>query len=195
MTRQKNGHILNMGSVAGIQASADRSLYCTTKAAVHLLTKCLALELGPLKIQVNCLAPGLVDSGRVKVRLAANPEYAEKRISQIPVRRLGDPENIASTALFIVSPENKFMNGAIVSINGGVSAGRARTDTERPSGRFGFFCFLACSLARGPVFPLQGPMQKQSRAIGRGRPKPTALSASPSPAMLPGYFRLNPSPA
>ena len=123
MTRQKSGHILNMGSVAGIQASADRSLYCTTKAAVHLLTKCLALELGPLGIQVNCLAPGLVDSGRVKVRLAANPEYAEKRISQIPVRRLGDPENIASTAVFIVSPENEFMNGAIVSINGGVSAG------------------------------------------------------------------------
>jgi len=122
MTPKKNGQILNMGSVAGIKASADRSLYCTTKAAVHSLTKCLALELGPLGIRVNCLAPGLVDSGRVKVHLAANPGYAEKRISQIPARQLGSPEKIASTALFIVSPANEFMNGAIVSIDGGVSA-------------------------------------------------------------------------
>ncbi len=121
MIPQGSGHILNMGSVAGLKPSADRSLYCTTKAAVHSLTKCLAIELGPKGIRVNCLAPGLVDSGSVKKRLAENPEYLEKRKSGIPIRRIGDPEEIAATALFIVSPENDFMSGAVLSIDGGVS--------------------------------------------------------------------------
>ncbi len=121
MIPQGSGHILNMGSVAGLQASADRSLYCTTKAAVHSLTKCLAIELGPSGIHVNCLAPGLVNSGSVKKRLAENPEYLENRKSQVPIRRIGDPEEIAETALFIVSPVNDFMSGAVVSIDGGVS--------------------------------------------------------------------------
>jgi NAD(P)-dependent dehydrogenase (short-subunit alcohol dehydrogenase family) len=117
------GHILMMGSVAGIRGAAARSLYCTTKAAVHMLTKCLALELGPLGIRVNCLAPGLVDSGRVKVRLEKDPAFAERRRNAIPLGKLGDPENIAATALFIVSPDNEFMNGTILSIDGGVTAG------------------------------------------------------------------------
>ncbi len=121
MIPQGSGHILNMGSVAGLKPSAGRSLYCTTKAAVHSLTKCLAIELGPSGIHVNCLAPGLVDSGSVKKRLAENPEYMERRKSGIPIRRLGDPEEIAETALFIVSPVNDFMSGAILSIDGGVS--------------------------------------------------------------------------
>ena len=120
---ENGGHILMMGSVAGIRGHADRSLYCTTKAAVHMLTKCLALELGPLGIRVNCLAPGLVDSGRVKARLEKDPAYAEERKNAIPIGKLGDPENIAATALFIVSPDNEFMNGTILSIDGGVTAG------------------------------------------------------------------------
>ncbi len=121
MIPQGSGHILNMGSVAGLKPSADRSLYCSTKAAVHSLTKCLAIELGPKGIHVNCIAPGLVDSGSVKKRLAENPEYLEKRKSQVPIRRIGDPEEIAETALFIVSPVNDFMSGAVLPIDGGVS--------------------------------------------------------------------------
>lgn len=122
MSPQGSGHIINMGSIAGENASAGRSLYCTTKAAVHSLTRCLAIELGPLGIQVNCLAPGLVDSGSVKKRLAANPEYAEKRRSQIPLGQIGEPETIAAAALFLVSPENNYMSGAIVALDGGAGA-------------------------------------------------------------------------
>ncbi len=121
MIPQGSGHILNMGSVAGLKPSADRSLYCTTKAAVHSLTKCLAIELGPKGIHVNCLAPGLVNSGSVKKRLEANPDYFETRKNATPIRRIGDPEEIAATALFIVSPENDFMSGAVVSIDGGIT--------------------------------------------------------------------------
>lgn len=122
MSPQKSGHIINMGSIAGENASADRSLYCTTKAAVHSLTRCLAIELGPLGVQVNCLAPGLVDSGSVKKRLAADPERAERRRKQIPLGQIGKPETIAAAALFLVSPENDYMSGAIVALDGGAGA-------------------------------------------------------------------------
>ncbi|MFC1491642.1 SDR family NAD(P)-dependent oxidoreductase [Nitrospinota bacterium] len=123
MTPQGSGNILMLGSASGERGRAQRSLYCSTKAMVHALTKCLAIELGPLGIRVNCLAPGLVPSGRVKKHLEENPEYAEQRRSKVPLGRLGDPEQMAAAALFIVSPENEFMNGAIVIIDGGSLAG------------------------------------------------------------------------
>ncbi len=117
------GQILFMGSVSGERARAKRSLYCTGKAAVHMLAKCLALEYAPLGIRVNCLAPGLVDSGRVKTMLAGDAEGAAERVRGIPLGRLGDPEQIAAAAAFLLSPENEFMTGAIVAIDGGALAG------------------------------------------------------------------------
>ena len=62
-----------------------------------------------------------MNSGSVKKRLEANPDYFEKRKNATPIRRIGDPEEIAATALFIVSPENDFMSGAVVSIDGGIT--------------------------------------------------------------------------
>jgi NAD(P)-dependent dehydrogenase (short-subunit alcohol dehydrogenase family) len=123
MTPRGSGQILMMGSVSGERARASRTLYCATKAAVHSLTQSLALELGPLGIRVNCLAPGLIDSGRVKTMLSDDPEQAQKRIAGIPVGHLGDPEKIAATALFLVSHDNEFMNGSIIATDGGSSAG------------------------------------------------------------------------
>ncbi|MBT3823336.1 MAG: SDR family oxidoreductase [Nitrospinaceae bacterium] len=122
MTPQGSGHIVNMGSIAGENASADRSLYCSTKAAVHSLTRCLAIELGPLGIQVNCLAPGIVNSGSVKKRLDANPDFAEMRRGQVPLGLIAGPETIAAAALFVVSPENNYMSGAIVALDGAAGA-------------------------------------------------------------------------
>ncbi len=118
-----SGQILMIGSVSGERARANRALYCATKAAVHLLTQSLALELGPLGIRVNCLAPGLIDSGRVKVMLKEDPAQSKKRIAGIPLGQLGDPENIAATVVFFLTPENDFMNGSIVAVDGGSSAG------------------------------------------------------------------------
>jgi glucose 1-dehydrogenase len=123
MTPQGGGQILFMGSVSGERARAKRSLYCSGKAAVHMLAKCLALEYAPLGIRVNCLAPGLVDSGRVKTMLAGDAEGATERVRGIPLGRLGDPEQIAAAAIFLLSPENDFMTGAIVAIDGGALAG------------------------------------------------------------------------
>lgn len=123
MIPQKSGAILMIGSSAGHRGRADTSLYSVTKSVLHHLTKCLALELGPQGIRVNCLAPGLVSSPRVQARLDARPEYLRSRLAGIPLHRLGTVENMAATALFMVSPENEFMNGAIVLSDGGVTAG------------------------------------------------------------------------
>jgi len=123
MTPQGRGHIIMMGSVSGERARPMRSLYCATKAAVHSLTQSMALELGPLGLRVNCIAPGLINSGRVEKILEGDLDYFRKRIAGIPLGRLGDPGQIAAVVLFMVSPENDFMNGAIVPVDGGSMAG------------------------------------------------------------------------
>ncbi|MBT3823337.1 MAG: SDR family oxidoreductase, partial [Nitrospinaceae bacterium] len=123
MVPQKSGQILMIGSVSGERARPTRSLYCATKAAVNSLTKSMALELGPIGIRVNCLAPGLIDSGRVKTMLGDDPEEMKRRTSGIPLGRLGDPEDIGATVVFLLSPENSFMNGSVVSVDGGAVAG------------------------------------------------------------------------
>ena len=69
------------------------------------------------------MAMGPVRSGRVKELLDSDPEFYKSRINKVPIREFGDPEDIAETALFIVSPANKFMSGAIVMIDGGITAG------------------------------------------------------------------------
>jgi len=122
MVKQGSGKILMIGTEAAEHGTPNFSLYSCTKCVMHNLTKCLAVELGPLGIQVNCLAPGVVESGRVRERLAADPEFAANRKAKVPARRFGKPEDMAATALFLVSPENDFMNGSIVLADGGTAA-------------------------------------------------------------------------
>ena len=123
MIPQKSGHILMMGSISGHHARPERTLYCGTKAALELFTRSLAMELGPYGIQVNCLAPGLVPSGRVKTKIENEPAYTAARLKGIPLGRFGDPEHIAATAVFLVSPVNDFMSGSIISIDGASMTG------------------------------------------------------------------------
>lgn len=123
MVPQGSGNILMIGSDAGQHGTPNFSLYGVTKAAMHALTKNLAIELGPSGLRVNCMAMGPVRSGRVKELLDNDPEFYKSRINKVPIREFGDPEDIAETALFIVSPANKFMSGAIVMIDGGITAG------------------------------------------------------------------------
>jgi 3-oxoacyl-[acyl-carrier protein] reductase len=123
MVPQKSGQILMIGSVSGERARPNRTLYCATKAAVNSLTKSMALELSPLGIRVNCLAPGLIDSGRVKTMLGEDLSQRKNRVKDIPLGRLGDPEDIGATVVFLLSPENGFMTGSVVSTDGGAVAG------------------------------------------------------------------------
>ncbi len=122
MLPQKSGHILMIGSDAAEHGTPDFSLYGVTKATMHALTKNLAIELGPSGLRINCLAMGPIKSGRVKELLETDKNFYETRINKVPIREFGDPKNIAKTALFIVSPTNHFMNGAIVMVDGGITA-------------------------------------------------------------------------
>ncbi len=116
------GRILMIGSIDGERGRAGNALYCATKTSMHNLTRALAVELGPKGVRVNCIAPGTTESERVRKIHEQRPDYAASKLPEIPVRRFASPEEMASLALFLVSKENDFMNGAIVTSDGGTLA-------------------------------------------------------------------------
>ncbi len=122
MKAQRSGRILIIGSIHAMIGVKNNALYCTTKAANHNMTRALATELGPEGIRVNCLAPGTTESERVRQIHLDRPEFAEAKLPGIPVRRFASPEEMAAVSVFMVSEENDFMNGAIVTSDGGTTA-------------------------------------------------------------------------
>ncbi len=117
------GHILNIGSIHGDRGVANFALYCATKTSMHNLTRALAVELGPKGIRANCLLPGTTLSDRVvKAHEMKGAEYTGAKMAGIPMGRFASPDEMAALALFMVSGENSFMNGAIVTSDGGATA-------------------------------------------------------------------------
>lgn len=127
MVSQGGGRILMIGSIYGERGALNFSLYCATKTSMHNLARAIAVELGPLGIRANCLLPGVTLSDRVETNLSRlenqDAGHIEKRKSVIPNRRFAKPEEMAEVALFLVSKQNDFMNGAMVSSDGGWMAG------------------------------------------------------------------------
>jgi NAD(P)-dependent dehydrogenase (short-subunit alcohol dehydrogenase family) len=122
MKAQKSGRILIIGSIHAMIGVENNALYCTTKAANHNMTRALATELGPYGIRVNCLAPGTTVTDRVQKIHEDRPKYAESKLDNISVKRFASPDEMANVAVFMVSEENDFMNGAIVTSDGGATA-------------------------------------------------------------------------
>jgi NAD(P)-dependent dehydrogenase (short-subunit alcohol dehydrogenase family) len=121
-----HGCIVNMGSVAAIVGVKRRFAYCATKGAVVALTRQLAVDY-PTQIRVNCICPGTVDTPFVEGFLEKYHKHEKEKVRQElnlrqPVGRLGKPEEIAHLALYLCSEEAGFVNGSIVSIDGGWSA-------------------------------------------------------------------------
>jgi 3-oxoacyl-[acyl-carrier protein] reductase/pteridine reductase len=112
--RERKGKIVNMGSLGGVQAWATHAHYCSSKAAVHMLTRAMAKALAP-EIAVNCVAPGMIDLGEK----AAKP-FFRKMAKQTPMRRNGTGEDIAAAVrFFAVAPH--FITGQIMVVDGGLS--------------------------------------------------------------------------
>lgn len=115
----KQGTIINVGSSVGIVADKDAPLYSVSKAAIHQLTKCLAQEYGK-RVRVNAIAPGPVDTpflrGAFKNNKKVIANYRRKAL-----RGIATPEEVAQMIYFMASDSCKFMNGAIVSFDGGES--------------------------------------------------------------------------
>ena len=117
MRANQGGSIINISSMNGKLAAENRLLYGTTKAAVNLLTKSMALELGPFGINVNAVAPGIVDSKMARVRLNT-PELLKKYENSIPLNRLADPTDVAHCVIFLASPYAKYISGEIILVDG-----------------------------------------------------------------------------
>lgn len=117
MKKQKSGVIITISSTAGQRGEPFHSPYAASKGAIISLTKSLAVELAPYNIRVNCVAPGWVDTDMARPALKGK-EGAEV-IKQIPLGRVGTPEELAGPVLFLASDLSTFITGEILNVNGG----------------------------------------------------------------------------
>lgn len=118
MIPQGGGKIINIGSNFGITAFKGRPAYCTAKAGVHQLTRALALEWAPNKINVNSIAPALTETpGRAEVM--ARPGFKEMMLQQFPIGRWNQPEDLVGAALFLASPLSDMVVGHVLVVDGG----------------------------------------------------------------------------
>jgi 3-oxoacyl-[acyl-carrier protein] reductase len=118
MARQRSGSIINMTSVVGISGNAGQCNYAASKAGLIGLAKSIAKEMGPRGVRANCIAPGFIDTDMT----SAIPEDMRKEWEkQIPLRRGGTPEDVASVALFLASDMSSYMTGQVLNCCGGMS--------------------------------------------------------------------------
>ena len=117
MMKQRYGRIINMASVVGVMGNAGQANYAAAKAGVIGFTKSMAKELASRNITVNAVAPGYISTD-----MTANlPEQARLELqSQIPLQRLGNPEDVAAAVLFLVSPGADYITGQTIHVDGGM---------------------------------------------------------------------------
>jgi 3-oxoacyl-[acyl-carrier protein] reductase len=115
----EGGSIINIGSVAGDSAPANASVYSATKAAVDAVTKSLAKELGPRKIRVNSINPGMVDTEGYRAAGIHESDMRKQTEAQTPLGRIGQPQDIAPAAVFLASADSAWITGETLYISGG----------------------------------------------------------------------------
>jgi NAD(P)-dependent dehydrogenase (short-subunit alcohol dehydrogenase family) len=113
LLRERNGTIINMGSLGGLRAWATHAHYCSSKAAVHMLTKVMAKALAP-QISVNCVAPGMIDLGEKSAAA-----FMRKMAKETPMQRNGRAEEIAAAVLFFATAPH-FITGQVLAVDGGL---------------------------------------------------------------------------
>lgn len=122
MIKQKKGKIINIASVAGIVGTPhNAAAYNSTKAGVINLTRSLAIEWGKYNINVNAIAPGMIETELTKKRLK-NKEYYDYWIDRTPLRRIGKPEDLTGALIYLSSEASNWLTGHTIVIDGGYTA-------------------------------------------------------------------------
>jgi 3-oxoacyl-[acyl-carrier protein] reductase len=119
LARKRDGAIVNIGSVAAVRGSAGQANYSASKAAVVALTKALALEMARRNVRINAVCPGFIDTDMTRDLTDAQKETA---LGSIPMRRMGQPHEIAPVVRFLCGPGALYVTGQVWLIDGGLSA-------------------------------------------------------------------------
>lgn len=120
MKGKGGGSIINLSSIAGLRGTGGYTLYCASKGAVRLMTYALADELGPLGVRVNALHPGIIET---QMNVADDPligtQAGDFYMNLIPLRRWGQPGEVADAAVFLASDQSAYVSGASLVVDGG----------------------------------------------------------------------------
>lgn len=120
MTKARWGRIINITSVVGSMGNAGQSNYAATKAGAEGMARSLARELGSRSITVNCVAPGFIDTDMTRALGTAQRDALQ---TQIPLGRLGEPEDVAAAVAFLASDAGQYITGETIHVNGGLYMG------------------------------------------------------------------------
>ena len=114
------GSVINIGSMASSLRPANSTVYAATKAGVDAITGVLAKELGPRKIRVNSISPGMIETEGVHAAGFFGSDFQKMVETQSPLGRIGQPDDIAPTAVYLASADSKYMTGETLSVSGGL---------------------------------------------------------------------------
>jgi 3-oxoacyl-[acyl-carrier protein] reductase len=117
MTKQRGGRIINISSIAGVMGNAGQTNYAASKAAVIGITKTVAREYATRGITVNAVAPGFIDTA---MTAGLSSTVRESLLKEIPLNRLGQPEDVAHAVAFLASDEASYITGQVIHVNGGM---------------------------------------------------------------------------
>jgi NAD(P)-dependent dehydrogenase (short-subunit alcohol dehydrogenase family) len=117
MAKRGSGAVVSITSIGGITTSPGTHAYASSKAGLAALTQLMALELGPMGIRVNCVAPGFIDAGMFSV----TDDARARRAGAVPLKRMGTPQDVANAVLFLASDAASYINGHQLVVDGAVS--------------------------------------------------------------------------